>query len=78
MTYTTSSRQGSLTHLEDLAWLIEAEYKEMPGMRLTSSQIRRLFSLSADDCRKVLDYLVSAGPLSRDADDRFYLEVDDK
>lgn len=69
--------RGSLTRLEDLAWLIETKYKEMPGMRLTLLQIRRLFSPSGDDCRKVLDYLVSAGHFVQDADGRFCLEVDD-
>jgi len=77
MTYTTGSRQGSLTHLENLAWQIEAEYEEMPGMRLTLPQIRRLCGLSSNDCGKVIDYLVSAGRLAQDADGRFYLEADD-
>ena len=71
----TSTKQ-SLTRLDDLAWLIDAEYKEMPGMRLTFEQVKRLWNLSADDCGKVLDYLVSSGLLTQDDDDRFCRQVD--
>lgn len=57
--------------LEDLAWLIEAEYREMPGMHLTFAQARRLWNLSADECARVLDYLVRSGVLTKDRDNRF-------
>jgi hypothetical protein len=59
--------------LGDLAWLIEAEYREMPGMRLTFAQVRRLWNLPADKCARVLDYLVHAGVLVQDDDERFCL-----
>jgi Fic family protein len=62
--------------VEDVAWLIDAEYHEMPGMRLTSAQVRRLWNLSADQCSRVLDYLVKSGVLIRDKDDRFCRAAD--
>jgi hypothetical protein len=61
------------TRLDDIAWVIESEFKEMPGMRLTSPQVKRLWNLSAYDCERVLDYLVGAGRLTQDEDDRFCL-----
>lgn len=57
--------------LQDLAWLIEAEYREMPGMRLTFAQVRRLWNLSPDECARVLDYLLDSGVLTRDEENRF-------
>ncbi|MGB2716543.1 MAG: hypothetical protein WBC51_20335 [Vicinamibacterales bacterium] len=62
--------------LQDLAWLIDAEYREMPGMRLTFAQVRRLWNLSADECARVLDYLVSSGVLTQDDDRRFCRQAD--
>lgn len=56
---------------EDLVWLVDAEYREMPGMRLTHDQIRRLWSLTSADCDKVLEYLVTAGRLTVDREGRF-------
>lgn len=70
---TTTRRQRSLTQLEEMAWLIDAEYKEMPGMRLTFAQVEQLWDLSSDDCRNVLDYLVSSGCLTQDEDGTFVL-----
>jgi hypothetical protein len=54
--------------LEDLAWLIDAEYREMPGMSLTFAQAKRLWNLSNEDCRTALEYLVSTGRLIRRGD----------
>jgi len=56
---------------EDLAWLVYAEYTEMPGTRLTFEQAKRLFNLSTADCRRVLDYLVANGRLVEDAGHRY-------
>ena len=57
--------------IEDLAWLIDAEYREMPGMRLTFPQICRLWNLSAEEGGRVLDYLVRSGLLTRDRENRY-------
>jgi len=57
--------------VEELAWLIDAEYHEMPGMRLTFAQICRLWNLPAEECGRVLDYLVKSGALTRDRENRY-------
>lgn len=54
-----------------LARLIDAEFREMPGMRLTEAQVRRLWHLSHDECGAVLEYLVHRGQLLRDASGRY-------
>ena len=58
--------------LDDLAWRIEAEFREMPGMRLTFAQVKRLWNLSTEQCVRVLDFLTSMGMLSQDEEQRFY------
>jgi hypothetical protein len=42
-----------------LRWLelIRAEYREMPGLRLTKPQIRRLWGLDPDECDLVIETL---------------------
>lgn len=67
----TSPARSSLTRLDDLSWLVDTEFREMPGMRLTFSQVRRLCNMSPQECAQVLDYLVSAGLLTQDANDRY-------
>lgn len=62
----------SLPHFEDLAWLIDAEYDEIPGLRLTSAETARLWDRSRDDCCNVLDYLVTVGRLAQDEDGRYF------
>jgi hypothetical protein len=42
---------------------IRAEYREMPGMRLTLVQAARLFNLAPAHCRRVLEALVADGTL---------------
>lgn len=43
---------------------IRAEFLEMPGLRLTVSQVQRLCGIDAAACRAVLDALVDAKFLS--------------
>jgi hypothetical protein len=43
--------------------LIEAEYREMPGLQLTEPQMRRLWGLDAATCTVIIATLVSAGIL---------------
>ena len=45
---------------------IAAEFREMPGMRLTLSQAARLFSINAARCEHVLGTLVEDGVLATD------------
>jgi hypothetical protein len=44
---------------------IFSEYLEMPGLRLTSAQARRLWGLDADACANALRVLVESGFLRR-------------
>ncbi len=48
---------------ERLHQRIRAEYKEMPGLRLTLAQAARLFNLERQHCEDVLTTLVSSGAL---------------
>jgi hypothetical protein len=54
-----------------LACLIDAEFREMPGMRLTEAQVRRLWHLTQDECGAVLEHLVNCGQLLRDSSGRY-------
>jgi len=42
---------------------IRAEYREMPGMRLTREQAARLFNVELRRCGRILDWLVRSGIL---------------
>lgn len=44
---------------------IRGEYLEMPGLRLTAAQGRRLWGLEAPACIEALDSLVASGFLRR-------------
>ena len=55
----------------DIARLIDAEFNEMPGMRLTPAQVKRLWNLTERECTQVLDYLSEAGFLVRDGLGRY-------
>jgi hypothetical protein len=59
--------------LEELAWLVQSEFAEMPGMHLTFAQVQRLSKLSTSECRAVLKYLITTSRLAQGADDQFYL-----
>jgi hypothetical protein len=43
---------------------IQAEFVEMPGIRLTPEQVERLSGVGSSVCRRVLDDLVRAGFLA--------------
>jgi hypothetical protein len=53
---------------------IRAEYREMPGMRLTREQAARLFNLELAHCSRILDRLVVSGALWTNG--RQFLAVD--
>lgn len=67
MTSQSRSPLGS----ERLVERIRAEFCEMPGMRLTSRQAQRLWSLDQETCRTVLDNLVNSGFLVRSGQDTY-------
>jgi len=46
-----------------IATVIEADYREMPGMRLTCAQAQRLWNLPSGECTHVLGHLLRVGRL---------------
>ena len=52
----------------DLHMRIHAEYREMPGLKLTLAQASRLFNLDRGRCAQALDTLVSVGLLRAEGD----------
>lgn len=50
---------------------IRSEYREMPGMRLTLPQARRLWQVEVSECEAALDALVSEGFLALTVDDSY-------
>jgi hypothetical protein len=56
------------THLVDR---IRNEYREMPGMRLTLPQARRLWHVDVNECEAALDALVDEGFLALTLDDSY-------
>jgi hypothetical protein len=56
---------------EDVLRRVKGEYLEMPGLRLTEAQARRLWNLDADACQTLLAKLVDAKFLFRTRDGAF-------
>lgn len=56
---------------------IRGEYLEMPGLRLTLDQARRLWGLEPQACRDVLGSLIGAGFLACGSDGRYARRSDD-
>ena len=56
-----------------LVRMIEASYREMPGLSLHLHQAARLFGLREQTCRVILEDLVRSGRLRRSAGDGPYL-----
>ena len=54
--------------VDDLPWLIVAEFDEQPGTRLTSHQIQRMWGLSDEECAQILEFLTGSGVLVRHAE----------
>lgn len=63
-----------MTHeLNDLATRARAEFREMPGMCLTTAQAARLWQLTPDEAQELLLDLVKAGFLVRRDGQRYRL-----
>jgi len=45
--------------LEDVVQRIRAEFREMPGLRLTPDEATKLWGLEHNTCRAVIDALVA-------------------
>ncbi|MBS1818365.1 MAG: hypothetical protein JSU08_10575 [Acidobacteria bacterium] len=56
---------------QDIVNRVRGEFLEMPGLRLTESQARRLWSLEAPLCADVLHELVESGFLLQTRDGAF-------
>ena len=56
---------------DDIIRRVRGEFLEMPGLRLTEPQARRLWALDPSLCHDVLDALVSTGFLLRTRDGAF-------
>ena len=56
---------------EDILRRIQAEYREMPGLKLTPAQAQRLWNLTCGSCEAALAYLVDHRFLYRTADGAF-------
>jgi hypothetical protein len=54
--------------MDDVLQRIQGEFVEMPGLRLTPAQARRLWGLDRDVCDAMLAALVDAKFLSRTRD----------
>ncbi len=52
---------------------VEGHFFEMPTLRLTLAQARRLWGLDQERCERVLRALVDAGFLARGHDGAFFL-----
>ncbi len=56
---------------EELMHIIESEFAEMPGMRLTEAQFRRLWALPPAEYQDVATALIERGVIARDASGRY-------
>ena len=56
----------------ELVRRIRGEFLEMPGMRVTPEQARRLWSLDRATCVATLESLFTSGFLARDANGRYH------
>ena len=61
--------------LSELVRRVQCEFLEMPGLRLTEPQARRLSGLDQAYCSAVLNALVDAGFLMRTSDG-FFMRID--
>ncbi len=57
--------------IQDVVRRIRGEYLEMPGLRLTAAQARRLWRLDESSCEAVLGALVDARFLAKTRDGAF-------
>lgn len=50
---------------------IDAAFDDMPGLRLTKAQVRRLWQLREEECTAALGHLVRIGHLVRGEDGQY-------
>lgn len=64
-------QRESLRPTEDVLLRVRGEFLEMPGLRLTEPQARRLWNLDAASCQALLGALIDAKFLFRTRDGAF-------
>ena len=57
--------------MDEVLQRVQGEFLEMPGLRLTEPQARRLWGLTATSCQALLDRLVETKFLFRTRDGAF-------
>ena len=62
--------------VEDIVERVRAEFLEMPGLRLSAEQIRRLCGLDGTVCQIVLDQLLDTNFLRRTSDGQYIRTAD--
>jgi hypothetical protein len=62
--------EAALT-MDDVLCRVQGEFLEMPGLRLTEAQARRMWGLDAASCGMLLEALVEAKFLFRTRDGAF-------
>ena len=67
----TSQAQASAE--DGLRRRVEAEYLEMPGLKLTAAQASRLWAIDAAASARLLEQMVEAGVLYRARDGAYLL-----
>lgn len=61
-------------HLNDWLTLIQGEYREMPGLRLTRCQVRKMWGLDSGTCDSLLERLQTARFLRLTSDGCYVLD----
>ena len=61
------------TYVTDWVRLVQAEYREMPGLNLTKPQVQRLWGLDEVTCKEVLGTLEAERFLRRTPHDGYVL-----
>jgi len=54
---------------------VQGEFLEMPGLQLTMAQMRRLWGLEDQACRRILEELVATHFLRRTAREQYVLDA---
>ncbi len=65
------AQQWNTAGNDDVLRRVQGEFLEMPGLRLTQAQARRLWNLDQTFCDSLLDTLVRDGFLFRTGDGAF-------
>jgi hypothetical protein len=73
---TIPREQRNVAERDALPRRVWDEFVEMPCLRLTEAQARRLFALRADVCHRILTELVVVNALAVGPDGRYQLRAD--